>query len=152
MTSTAEDPKTRKLRYDDPRLLLTISEAAFELDRAARNEPADLRKAKAFFDFLTEAISSDETETETGRPWVDPIAVSVFARALRDSGRAAEMRTVNDVVREALRVVRGIHQKAERGTEQELAGLRDFCIAFGNSLLAWRAQHGPQPPAHPYRK
>ena len=147
-----EAPTPPKMRYDDPRLLLNISQAAFELDRAARNEPAELEKAKFFFDFLTESISSEEHKAEEGTYWVDPITVNVFTQALRDSGRAQTMRTVHDVVQEALKVVHAIHRTTESGTGAELEELRDFCIAFGNSLLSYRAQHRPQPPTHPYRR
>jgi hypothetical protein len=152
MTVTAEPLKSRKLRYDDPRLLLTISQAALELDRATRKEAADLSKAKAFFDFLTESITSEESNTEIGSRWVDPMTVNLFNHALQRSGRAKDLRTVSDVVHEACNVIKGIHQTAEHGTEQELADLRNFCVAFGNSLLTYRAHHNPQPPAHPYRR
>ena len=152
MTAT-EAPKSPRLRYDDPRLLLTISQAAFELDRAARQQPAELRKASAFFDFLAESISSGDLAGDAANSWVDPISINVVTQALKDAGTTTmAMQTVHDVFVEAMRVVRSGRQSGEEGSKMGAAELRDFCVAFGNSLLAWRAQHSPQPIAHPYRK
>ena len=152
MTATAEAPPARKLRITDPRLPITVSRAALELDRASRGEQADLSKAREFFDFLTNAISSDSPSGDPATMWLDPVTVDVFGQALEGSGRVQGLRTVQDVIREALRLVQEIDETASLGLGKDLAGWRSFCVAFGNSLLAHRAQYRPEPPINPHRR
>ena len=142
--------KDQNVRITDPRLPILVSQAALELDRAAKGETVSLERAKEFFAFLSQSLYVDAGNAE--RRWLDPETVDVFGNALLNSGRVPELRTVQDVVREALHLVKAIPAKTQSGAELDLNELRSFCVAFGNSLLAHRAQYIPQPPANPYRK
>jgi hypothetical protein len=148
MTIT-EAPQAQKLRINDSRLPLLVSQAAMELDHAARGESKSLSHAQDFFLFLRESLEADAGETE--HRWLDPETVDVFEHALRNSG-VHELRTVQDVIRESLQFVNGIGEKAKRGLEPDMEALLRFCVAFGNSLLAHRAQYRPEFPANPFRR
>jgi hypothetical protein len=144
--------ETTKKRYqlDDSRLTLLVSQAALELDRALRHEGSSLSRAHEFFSFLRESLHADAGLARSR--WLDPETVNVFEHTLRDVGSTGELRTVEDVVRESLRYVEGFGKQTEQGSESDLRDLLRFCVAFGNSLLAHRAQYCPEPPANPYRR
>lgn len=146
MPITAESTQRRKLRINDSYLPLLVSQAALELDRVARGEIKSLSRANDFFDFLRESLEADAGETENR--WLDPETVDVFEHALRSTGTAGDMRTVQDVIREALQVV----EKTKEDSPADTEGLLRFCVAFGNSLLSHRAQYRPEVPANPYRR
>lgn len=150
MTATAEAPQGQKLGINDARLPLLVSQAALELDRAAKDNATSLSHANDFFVFLRESLEVDAGERTSH--WLDPDTVDVFEHALRNSGKAQELRTVQDVIREALQFVGGISEKIERGSELDKEDLLRFCVAFGNGLLAHRAQYRPEFPANPYRR
>lgn len=140
----------KRYQLDDARLTLLVSQAALELDRAVRHESASLGKAQEFFSFLRQSLDADAGLARSR--WLDPETVNVFEHTLRDVGAAGELRTVHDVVRESIRYVEGFGKQTEQGSEDGLRELLRFCVAFGNSLLAHRAQYRPEPPANPYRR
>jgi hypothetical protein len=146
MMVTAESKQDRKLGINDSYLPLLVSQAALELDRAARGEAESLSNATRFFAFLRESLETDLGDAE--KRWLDPETVDVFEQALRSAGTVEQMHTVQDVIREALQIV----EKTKDGLPLDTKELLRFCIAFGNSLLNHRAQYRAEIPANPYRR
>jgi hypothetical protein len=152
MIATPETPRTEQLRISDPRLPILVSQATLELDRASRTPQVSLEHTNDFLDLLRNSLSEQIDAGEGKTRWLDPETVDVFGDALLETGRAGELRTVQDVLREAQQMLESLDDKTNLEPQPRVEQLHRFCVAFGNSLLAHRAKQLPEPPSNPYRR
>ncbi len=138
----------------DPRLPMTVSRAAIEIDRASRGEPVDFVEFRRFTEFLHESLQQDEDVESVGPHalWLDANTVDVMGNALTDFEGAGKVRTVKDVFDHAWKLVGEMEKAAEAESGSNLDRIREFCVAFGNSLLSHRASLKHEGPINPHRR
>jgi hypothetical protein len=152
MIATTDTPPMQQLRISDPMLPILVSQATLELDRASRTSQGSLDHTNDFLHLLRNSLSEQIDTGEGKTRWLDPETVDVFGDALVETGRAGDLRTVQDVLREAQLMLESLGEEAKLEPEPRVEQLHRFCVAFGNSLLAHRAKQLPEPPSNPYRR
>jgi len=131
--------ETRTLRTSDPGLPLIAAQAAIEFDKAAQGIEVDFRSAKRLSLFITTSLERPEGAQVEVKNF-DISTVGIVGRALDESAWGPNT-TVTDVVNRAWKIASSIDGNAsskEKSPYSELTRLRDFCVALGNSLIAYR--------------
>lgn len=152
MSMTTTEPRNPALRLSDPRLPLTVSRAAIEIDRASHGERVEFDNFRRFTAFLHQSLHEDDVEPcGTQAVWLDANTVDVMGNALTAFEGAGQVRTVKDVLDHALKLLREMETVKDEG-KGDFARLRSFCVAFGNSLLSHRASVRHEGPVNPHRR
>lgn len=141
-------PSGRRLKMADPRLPLTVSRAAIELDNASRGENVTFEATKQFLEVLQESLKQGVDVPGTHTAWLDANTVDVVGDALVECEGPNNVRTVKDVFDRAWTFVHEMEQVEKTEEDTKYDRLRRFCVAFGNSLLSFRAKlkEGPTNP------
>jgi hypothetical protein len=143
---------SRTLRLSDPRLPLTVSRAAIELDKASRGESVTFDATRRFSQFLHDSLEEDVKGGGSHTVWLDANTVDVMGQALIEFEGSGNVRTVQDVVDHALRLVSEMEKAPEAKQGSNFDQLRRFCVAFGNSLLSRRNFLKHEGPINPHRR
>ena len=128
-------PGYRQMRVSDPELPLIVSRAAIEFDSAIQGKPVEFAAARRLADFLSMALDCSPGEAG-GQRNLDVTVVGIVGQALRDPGTNRPVTTVADVVQEAITIVKGLAEPRRIDAESQFLFLLEFCVAFGNGLIA----------------
>lgn len=131
-----------------PRLPLVVSQAAIEFDMAAKGMSVEFKAAKRLGDFLRTSFD-DPAVANTEKKGLDVDTVGVVGRALNDSEWRGGATTVSEVVEKAWEIAGDIESKSDKATFEHL---RTFCIAFGNTIVAYRESMQDSAYDSPYRR
>ena len=152
MTTVPDLLKSPTLRMSDPRLPMTVSRAAIELDKASRGEHVDFDATRRFTKFLQDSLEQDAEPSGVHAVWLDANTVDVVGHALLEFEGKGKVRTVQDVFDHACALVTQMKKASVTETESDLDSLRRFCVAFGNSLLSRRGSLKQEGPINPHRR
>jgi hypothetical protein len=136
----------------DPRLPMTVSRAAIELDQASRGEHVDFDATRRFTKFLQDSLHQDVEPGGAHAVWLDANTVDVVGHALIEVEEGGMVRTVQDVFEHALALVSEMENASATKGSSDFDRLRRFCVAFGNSLLSHRASLKHEGPINPHRR
>jgi hypothetical protein len=136
----------------DPRLPITVSRAAIELDQASRGEHVDFDAMKSFTRFLQDSLQQDAESIGVQTVWLDANTVDIVGHALIEVEESGMVRTVQDVFEHALALVTEMEKASATSGSSDFDRLRRFCVAFGNSLLSNRASLKHEGPINPHRR
>ena len=152
MNNVSHKQSSPTLRMADPRLPMTVSRAAIELDTASRGEPVEFDATRRFTKFLHDSLEQDVESGGAHAVWLDANTVDVVGNALQEFEGAETVRTVQDVFDQACALVAEMEHAAASKGESDLYRLRRFCVAFGNSLLSRRGSLIHEGPINPHKR
>lgn len=153
MTNDVQLLTTGTLRMADPRLPITVSKAAIELDQASRGEKVDFEATHRFSRLLQSSLEQPADSTGAQTVWLDANTVDVVGHALQEVKGSTEVRTVQDVFEQAWSLVNEMEKASETNHgDLNFDRLRRFCVAFGNSLLSRRGSMKHDSPTNPHRR
>jgi hypothetical protein len=114
MTTAPNNIPTRpNLRMADPRLPMTVSRAAIELDNASRGDGGSFEATRRFVRFLSEALPGN-IEGNIRRPaCIDANTVDVVGHTLNEFEGGGSVKTVEDVFQHAWKVVSEMEKASE---------------------------------------
>ena len=151
-TAHASAPRIEPaLRTTDPRLPLVVIEAAMEFDEVSKGKSSTFPAARQFADFLRASFDlpvSRITETH----YLDIGAAGIVGKALDQSGFKANVKTVGEIATEARAIADKIQTVSTATDGVDYDRLRTFCVAFVNSLLAYRESLRESRPSSSYRR
>lgn len=145
----------RKLRASDPRLPLVASQAAIEFDNAIQGKVVEFKSAKRLAKFLEDSFEQP-VGYSVKRLSLDTSTAGIIGHALNNSSCGVNIRTIEEVVEKAYELVESI-KKIPTSDDQNfdqlrLKELRAFCVAFGNTLVAYRNSLQDFRPFSTYRR
>ncbi len=148
--NTPDHESDQFLRWSDPNLALLASQAAVEVDEVIRGVQCDMAATHRLAGILASSLGN-ELANGGRSSLVDPTTVSVLTRAFAESGNES-VRTVQELVTEALRIVQSLSNSEEQSEAVSPADIRRFCSALALSAAAHAASaYGDRPP-HPDRR
>jgi hypothetical protein len=135
-------------------LPLLAVRAAIELDSIIRQGgTSDLAATSRLAELLSESFTRKENEKAAEQPHLDPTTIALMSQALDASKWDVQVRTVSELVQEALNIVKRLEspRKADEPKES-LKNLRAFCAALAECAAAQVQSMHSWRPAHPYRR
>lgn len=136
----------------DPRLPMTVSRAALELDNASRGERGSFEATHRLAEFLNDSLNQDISGGAAHAIWLDANTVDVVGHALMEFEGAETVRTVQDVFSQAIKLVSEMEKASNADAGSDVDRLRRFCVAFGNNLLSYRAGLKHESSGNPRRR
>ncbi|MDQ6436144.1 hypothetical protein RB623_18965 [Mesorhizobium sp. LHD-90] len=108
-------------------------EAAIQLDQVTQSRSAATVSIDRFFQAVREQLDQDEHKVVK-----DQTLVPVYAFALSQGGTDSytPRATLSGLLQDVLQNYESVDNAAERPTDQQLAFLRDFCLAVHEALIA----------------
>jgi len=142
--------QSRPLRTSDPRLPLIITKAAIEFDNADQGRQSGFTAAKQLAEFLR-ASFEQPAATPPEKMSLDVGTVGIVGRALDESAWKGPIKNVSEVVDQAREIADSMGN-IPPANGNSYVRLRAFCVALGNSLLAYRESLRESRPTSPYRR
>lgn len=134
-----EVPKHGVLPQMDDRFAFLATRAAIELDNRIIGVDNDMGVVEELATILREA-TGQLPDRATPNQLVDPSTVGMLARAFEASQK--HLTTLNAVLSEASEVTAGLHAASSAEEGEDLARIRDFCVALSLAATSWnRVQH-----------
>jgi hypothetical protein len=130
--------------------------AATELDNFALGRSERLDEVQRLAERLSESFEGIE-QPSSPQSLIDPTEVVVMHRAIQDSALHSKMTTVDELVREAGKVVERLNRIVKdpevAGTDvQEVKQIRDFCLALSKAASAYDHSLDDMEFPHPFRR
>lgn len=151
MAPGADDASLRDiLRALDPSLSLLASQAAIELDIVIRGEEVSLESTKRLAQLLSQSFER-LTDTPSRPSLVDPTTASLMTRVFEASRWSTKVRTVDDLINEALRVASVLHSTGTLDQTMSLQEIRAFCAALSECAASY-VESIHERPTHPFRR
>jgi len=132
-------PARPNLRMADPRLPMTVSRAAIELDDASRGVSANFESTQRFAKFLSDSLKQNLGGGGAHAAFLDANTVDVIGQALNEFEGTDTVRTVEDVFNHTCKLIAEMEGASTAPGGSDLERLRRFCVVFGNNLLTHRA-------------
>lgn len=143
----------------DPQLPLIAAKAAVQLDRlisSKRREGEPIARSydaiKQLAGFFDGSIAGAEAG-QMDKCFVDPVGLTLFAKAYNHSHQAEPVRTKQELQSAAQKLSRALADpETSKNDDSSLASLRDFCVALSDYAANSRKIILGNRQEHPFRK
>jgi hypothetical protein len=132
-----------------PWLLLTVSKAALEFDKAIEGKGSDFLSARRLAEYLKQTLPGPAEEGVSPAGF-DVGTVGVVGRALEP--QVARKQTIAEIVNKAWQLAEKMEKTSEATDRQSLEQFRGFCVAFSNGLVGYRDSLASFHPTNPFKR
>lgn len=150
MTATTASQNGRvQLSSTNANIPLLAIEAANELDELIEGRTTELESVNRLAEVLRQSFRPDPSGER--QSFVDSGTIAVFSQAIDELSAGKGVSTVNELVQQAMEIVKTLETSATGGPAQELEKIRDFCIALASAATAYQQSIFEMRPSNPLR-